>query len=89
MLQLREWLARQGLETLAAVLIENDVDLDILPDLTDQDLERLFQSLPTRANDGAVGAAPVDRVWSDKRRPWVRRRRWVLVAQPPLWRGSI
>jgi predicted ATPase/class 3 adenylate cyclase len=48
MSKLREWLARQGLETLAAVLIENDVDLDILPDLTDQDLERLSLSLGQR-----------------------------------------
>src|SRR5580704_19064302 len=62
MSQLREWLARQGLETLAAVLIENDVDLDILPDLTNQDLERLGLSLGQRRRllkaAAALGAGP-------------------------------
>jgi hypothetical protein len=32
---------KHGLEGLAVLLGENDVDVDILPDLTDQDRERL------------------------------------------------
>jgi class 3 adenylate cyclase/tetratricopeptide (TPR) repeat protein len=48
MAELRDWLKQHGLAALAAVLAENDIDLDILPDLTDQDIERLGLSLGQR-----------------------------------------
>jgi hypothetical protein len=45
---LSPWLEQFGLETLAGVLADNDVDLDILPDLTEQDFEKLGISLGHR-----------------------------------------
>jgi class 3 adenylate cyclase/tetratricopeptide (TPR) repeat protein len=45
---LRDWLKACGLEALAGVLAANDVDLDILPDLTEQDLEKLGISVGHR-----------------------------------------
>jgi class 3 adenylate cyclase len=47
-MDLAEWLTAQNLESLADILRANDVDLDILPELTDQDLERLGLSLGQR-----------------------------------------
>lgn len=48
MADLSQWLAQFGLEPLAGVLADNDVDLDILPDLTEQDFEKLGISLGQR-----------------------------------------
>ncbi len=48
MTDLRNWLREFGLEPLAGVLADNDVDLDILPDLTEPDLEKLGLSLGHR-----------------------------------------
>jgi class 3 adenylate cyclase/ABC-type cobalamin/Fe3+-siderophores transport system ATPase subunit len=48
MADLHTWLNQRGLGGLAQVLSENDIDVDILPDLTDQDLERLGLSLGQR-----------------------------------------
>src|SRR5271170_8030913 len=48
MADLQQWLAGLGLERYAAVFEENDVDLDILPDLTDHDLEQMGVSLGHR-----------------------------------------
>ena len=45
---LNEWLRQFGLEPLAGLLADNDVDLDILPDLTEQDFEKLGISLGHR-----------------------------------------
>ena len=45
---LSDWLGQFGLEPLAGVLADNDVDLDILPDLTEQDFEKLGISLGHR-----------------------------------------
>jgi len=45
---LENWLKQFGLETLAGVLAGNDVDLDILPDLTEADFEKLGISLGHR-----------------------------------------
>jgi class 3 adenylate cyclase/predicted ATPase len=42
------WLKQFGLEALAGVLASNDVDLDILPDLTEADFEKLGISLGHR-----------------------------------------
>jgi class 3 adenylate cyclase len=47
-MDLGEWLKAQNLEVLADVLRANDVDLDVLPELTDHDLERLGLSLGQR-----------------------------------------
>ena len=48
MADLSQWLAQFGLEPLTGVLAANDVDLDILPDLTEQDFEKLGISLGQR-----------------------------------------
>lgn len=48
MLDLENWLKHFGLEALAGVLASNDVDLDILPDLTEADFEKLGISLGHR-----------------------------------------
>ena len=48
MSDLERFLATLGLEQYAAVLAENDVDLDILPSLSDGDLKELGLSLGHR-----------------------------------------
>ena len=48
MSELQEWLRARGLEAIGSLLADNDIALDILPDLTDQDLERLGLSLGQR-----------------------------------------
>jgi class 3 adenylate cyclase len=65
MQSLRDWLASHGLEECAPVLSSNDVDLDILPALTDADLTSLGLSLGQRrrllkaiAATWPAGAAP-------------------------------
>ena len=45
---LRDWLRTLGLEPLAGVLADNDIDFDILPDLTELDFEKLGISLGHR-----------------------------------------
>ena len=45
---LRLWLRRIGLEQCAETLAANDIDLDVLPDLTDEDLKELRHSLGHR-----------------------------------------
>ena len=45
---LENWLKQFGLEALAGVLAGDDVDLDILPDLTEADFEKLGISLGHR-----------------------------------------
>ena len=42
---LRLWLQRIGLEQLAETFAANDIDLDVLPELTDEDLKELGLSL--------------------------------------------
>ncbi len=42
------WLGRLGLEKYAKAFADNDIDLDVLPDLTDADLERLGFTLGHR-----------------------------------------
>src|SRR5258708_423414 len=66
--ELQDWLKQNGLEALATVLVANDIDLDILSDLTEQDLERLGLSLGQRrrllkaiAGRAAASAAPPQR----------------------------
>jgi predicted ATPase/class 3 adenylate cyclase len=46
--ELASWLARLGLEALVPVLQANDIDLELLPELTEADLEKLGLSLGHR-----------------------------------------
>lgn len=46
--ELQRWLAAVGLDQLAPVFQSNDVDLDVLADLTDADLEKIGVSLGLR-----------------------------------------
>src|SRR5690242_21874474 len=50
------WLKLLGLEMYAEVFARNDVDLDIAPDLTEQDLEKLGLSLGHRRRFIAAAA---------------------------------
>jgi class 3 adenylate cyclase/tetratricopeptide (TPR) repeat protein len=45
---LRKWLASRKLDTLEAVLVENEIDFDVLFDLTDEDLREIGLSLGAR-----------------------------------------
>src|SRR5438128_9094234 len=45
---LRLWLAQIGLEQLAETFAANDIDLDVLPELGDEDLKELGLSLGHR-----------------------------------------
>jgi class 3 adenylate cyclase len=65
MSELREWLRRNNFEQYADAFEENDIDLDILPELSEHDLEQLGLSLGNRrrllkavAGRGAEAAAP-------------------------------
>jgi SAM domain (Sterile alpha motif) len=44
------WLRSLGLEQYEAAFRENAIDISVLPDLTDQDLEKLGVPLGHRAN---------------------------------------
>lgn len=48
MTELQEWLTELGLQQYAGVLAEHDIDFDILPDLSESDLEKLGFSLGHR-----------------------------------------
>ena len=48
MTDLRKWLEEQGLSACAEVLEANDVDLDVLPQITDDDLKEIGLSLGNR-----------------------------------------
>src|SRR6516225_9009421 len=48
MQQIADWLKKLGMSEYTQRFSENDIALDILPDLTDQDLERLGLSLGHR-----------------------------------------
>ena len=48
MQQIAEWLEKLGLEQYAKLFAENDIDVSVLPHLTDQDLKDLGVSLGHR-----------------------------------------
>jgi hypothetical protein len=48
MTDLRDWLRRNNFEQYANTFEANDIDLDILPELSEHDLERLGVSLGNR-----------------------------------------
>jgi class 3 adenylate cyclase len=45
---LAEWLGRHGLDQYAQTFVENNIDYSVLPDLTEDDLEKLGVSLGHR-----------------------------------------
>ena len=58
MTDIRDWLTSRNLESLSAILIKNEVDIDVLFDLTDDDMREIGLSLGARkrlraAIDGA------------------------------------
>ena len=60
-----EWLGRHGLEQYTNTFEENDIDTDVLPDLTDDDLKELGLSLGHRkrflkAANAAISQSPAD-----------------------------
>src|SRR5713101_1602168 len=75
--ELRLWLQRVGLDQLADTFAANDIDLDLLPDLSDEDLKELGLSLGHRrrllraiaelsvAAGPTTAIAPEDRATSD------------------------
>ena len=48
MSELRDWLSRHGFEQYAEIFEANDIDLDILPELSERDLEQLGVSMGNR-----------------------------------------
>jgi class 3 adenylate cyclase/tetratricopeptide (TPR) repeat protein len=67
MTELRDWLRRHKFEQYAEIFEANDIDLDILPDLSERDLEQLGISLGNRrrllkalAEGGAKPAGPAE-----------------------------
>ena len=58
MTDIRDWLTSRNLESLSATLIKNEIDIDVLFDLTDDDMREIGLSLGARkrlraAIDGA------------------------------------
>ena len=80
-----EWLAKIGLEQYAAAFAENDIDVAVLPHLTDADLEKIGVSLGHRRKilaaiaelGGAVPASPQPAL--AERKPQDAERRQVTV----------
>src|SRR6516162_3923944 len=66
--ELRDWLDQIGLAQHAEIFAANDVDLDVLPELSDEDLKelglslghrrRLQRALAEQTSEDAIGAAP-------------------------------
>src|SRR5438552_19016076 len=48
MTKLQEWLKERGLEQYAGIFADNDIDFDLLSDLTESDVEKLGLSLGHR-----------------------------------------
>jgi hypothetical protein len=48
MSEMRTWLSKNKLEQIAELLEANDIDLDVLPELSETDLEKLGLSLGSR-----------------------------------------
>src|SRR5215470_11688461 len=59
----QEWLSQLGLEKYAAVFAEHDITLDVLPDLTEGDVDRL--GLPTGARRRLIVA--IESLAADRR----------------------
>ena len=63
MQQIADWLEKLGMSEYAQRFVDNAIDLSVLPDLTDQDLEKLGVLLGHRRKMlraiAALGGAPV------------------------------
>ena len=68
MTDLEQWLKAQGLEQYSKSFAENDIDLDVLVDLTDGDLEKLGLSLGHRRKLLRALATPAEESASHRRR---------------------
>jgi class 3 adenylate cyclase len=83
-----EWLAKIGLEQYAAAFAENDIDVAVLPHLTDADLEKIGVSLGHRRKilaaiaelGGAVPASPQPALAERKPQDAERRRVTVMFS---------
>src|SRR5688572_33165087 len=76
MQQISNWLEKLGLEQYALRFAENGIDLDVLPELTDQDFDRLGVLLGHRRkmlraiaelNQGAMVAEPASQHDAERR----------------------
>ncbi len=70
MTDIRDWLTSRNLESLSATLIKNEIDIDVLFDLTDDDMREIGLSLGARkrlraaidgARDGSGATVPAPR----------------------------
>ena len=61
MSDLGRWLGERGLSQYAAAFADNDIELDVLPQLTDQDLKYLGLSLGHRGGGTAPARAAARR----------------------------
>jgi hypothetical protein len=79
------WLKRLGLEKYAEVLARHDVDLDVAPSLTEQDLEKLGLSLGHRRKFIAAAAEPESKSVSasKKEKDAAKRQRAIEAHKPP------
>jgi len=82
-----EWLTRIGLERYAAAFAENDIDVAVLPHLTDADLEKIGVSLGHRrkmlsaiAELGAAPASPAPALAERKHQDAERRQVTVMFS---------
>ena len=83
-----EWLAKIGLERYAAAFAENDIDVTVLPHLTDADLEKIGVSLGHRRKmvaaiaelGGAVPASPQTALAQPKPQDAERRQVTVMFS---------
>jgi len=76
--ELRHWLDQIGLAQHAEIFAANDIDLDVLPELSDEDLKelglslghrrRLQRALAERTSEDAIGTAPETRIRYAERR---------------------
>src|SRR6202044_281421 len=87
MSELRDWLRRHGFEQYAEIFEANDIDLDILPELSERDFEQLGVSLGNRrrlrkalAEDDAAAATPAGPSAADAPGDAERRQVTVLFA---------
>jgi hypothetical protein len=59
MQQVADWLGKLGLGQYAQRFAENDISFGILPDLSDQDLEKILcERMPRADSPEAAGAVP-------------------------------
>ncbi len=90
MTDLREWLESRGLGRYAAALLAQDIEYDILPQLTDVDLaaaglpvgarKRLLKALGEFSNDDGAETLPVSRPVAPEVEPAERRQLTVLFC---------